>query len=63
MAPISAFRAMQDFFTFFLEIELKCIAPYQLYNSQGLLNLRRSLRVAPSVATLRANVTLKVVRN
>ena len=43
MATISAFRVTQDsqIFSLFFRNRIQCIALYQLYNSQALLNLRR----------------------
>ena len=44
MAAISAFRVTQHsqiFFLLFFRNRIQCIALYQLYNSQALLNLRR----------------------
>ena len=42
MAAISAFRVMQhsQIFSLFFRNRIQCIALYQLYNSQALLNLR-----------------------
>ena len=43
MAAISAFRVTQhsQIFSLFFRNRIQCIALYQLYNSQALLNLRR----------------------
>ena len=43
MATISAFRVKQhsQIFSLFFRNRIQCIALYQLYNSQALLNLRR----------------------
>ena len=43
MATISAFRVKQNSqsFSFFFRNRIQCIALYQLYNSQALLNLPR----------------------
>ena len=43
MAAISAFRVTQhsQIFSLFFRSRIQCIALYQLYNSQALLNLRR----------------------
>ena len=43
MAAISAFRVTQhsQIFSLFFRNRIQCIALYQLYNSQAVLNLRR----------------------